>query len=137
MENRVKRQKHVLLPRYFKKIGLVTIGLAFVPLIIFRLMGLQSLHAHKDLIKVLLLDFLIVGLSLIAWSEDKLEDEMTVTLRLKSIAQVFGLAVFYVLIDPIFNFFKGHGIDFISGQQLIILMLLLYLMTYYSQKNSR
>lgn len=137
MEGRLSKRKHVLLPRYCKKIGIALIVLAFVPVIVSRIIGLEFMHAHKEIIKILLLDFLIVGLALIAWSEDKVEDERTVTLRLKSIAQVFGLAVLYVLYDPIINFFKGHENYFVSGPELIILMLLVYLMTYYGQKNSR
>jgi hypothetical protein len=70
-------------------------------------------------------------------SRDKEEDELTIYLRLTAMLDMFVFAVIYVIIKPlIVLMFQTTFID-ITGQQLVTLMLVGYLVSYYLKKYNR
>lgn len=137
MESKRRKNKHVLLPVYFKKVGLAVMILAFVPAIIVKSMNFELMQSQKELFRVLTLNAFILGLLFVAWSRDKVEDEMTVSIRLKSMSWTFTWAVLYVIITPLIDLLFKDPIDDLTGQQVVMSMLFVYLIMYYLQKRGR
>lgn len=134
---RKRNEKDIfLLPRYFKLIGLFVIAVAFVPITIAILMHIKMSMPAKELFKTCTLNAFILGLLLIAWSKDKIEDELTFTIRLKSMSWTFIWGVLFVIITPLIDFLF-YGKQDLTAQSLIMSMLFVYLIMYYLQKRGR
>lgn len=137
MENKKDKKDIALLPNRFKIIGIVIMILAFVPAIIIKSMNIKLIQSHKELFKVMTLNVFILGLFFIAISKDKIEDEMTFIIRLKSMALTFSFTVLSVIIKPIVDLlFKNPPSD-LTGQQIVMNMLFVYMIIYYVQKRGR
>ena len=95
------------------------------------------MQSQKELFRVFTLNAFIVGLLFVAWSRDKVEDEMTIAIRLKSMAFTFSWAVFYVIVKPIVDLLFKDPIQDLTGQQVVMSMLFVYLIIYYVQKIGR
>ncbi len=137
MESKRRKKEPVLLPVYFKKVGLVVMILAFVPAIIVKSMNVEMVQTQKELFRVFTLNAFILGLLFIAWSKDKVEDEMTVSIRLKAMSWTFTWAVLYVIISPFIDLLFKDPIGVLTGQQVVMSMLFVYLIMYYLQKFGR
>ena len=137
MESKINKKEAVLLPKYFKKIGLVVMILAFVPAVVVKSMNVEMVQSQKELFRIFTLNAFILGLLFVAWSKDKVEDEMTVALRLKAMAWTFGWAVLYVIVKPIVDLLFKDPIRDLTGQQVVMSMLFVYLIMYYLQKIGR
>lgn len=137
MEFLTNKKKYTLLPVYFKKIGIVVILLSFLPLIIVKTFDIELIKSQKELFKTLTLNILILGMVFIAWSRDKIEDEMTMSIRLSSMAWTFLWAVLLVVVRSSFDFlFHGTSSEF-TAHPLVIMMLFYYLFVYYLKKQAR
>jgi hypothetical protein len=137
MESKRSKNGPVLLPVYFKKVGLVVMILAFVPAIIVKSLDIELVQTQKELFRVFTLNVFILGLLFVALSKDKVEDEMTVAIRLKSMAMTFTWAVLYVIIKPIIDLLFKDPIGNLTGQEVVMSMLFVYLIMYYLQKLGR
>lgn len=137
MESKKRKNGPILLPVYFKKIGLAVMVLAFVPATIVKSMSVELMQTQKDLYRVLTFNALILGLLFVAWSKDKVEDEMTVSIRLRAMAWSFTTTVLYVIFRPIVDLVFKDPIGTIMGQELVFCMLFGYLVMYYLQKRGR
>jgi hypothetical protein len=137
MENENYKKEPVLLPVYFKKIGLAVMVLAFVATISVRTMNVQWGIGQKEMFREFTLNGFILGLLLLACSRDKVEDEMTVLIRLKSMSWTFIWAVLYVIISPIFDLLFDDVISNLTGKQVVGSMLFVYLIMYNWQKKIR
>jgi hypothetical protein len=137
MESKRRKKELTLLPVYFKKVGIVVIILAFVPAILVKSMNVELIQTQKDLFRVFTLNAIILGLLLVTWAKDKVEDEMTVFIRLKAMAWTFTWAVLYVIISPFVDLLFKDPIGVLTGQQVVMSMLLAYLIMYYLQKIGR
>lgn len=137
MELLTNKKKYTLLPVYFKKIGIIVILLSFLPLIFIKTFDIELIHYQKELFKTLTLNILILGLLFIAWSRDKIEDEMTMSIRLSSMAWTFLWAVLLVVIKPLFDFLFYGTSSVFTAQPLVIMMLFYYLFVYYQKKRAR
>jgi hypothetical protein len=126
-----------LLPFYFKQIGVGIILVAFLPAIVVKGMSLGLNNGDRELLKYLSLNFLIFGMLVIGFSKDKLEDELTMALRLRSIVFAFVLAATGVILQPVSDWFFGFPFVDIDGQDVVFAMLLVYLTIYYLQKKGR
>lgn len=136
MKNQKTKNEFGLLPNYFKKIGIVIMLLSVIPAIMIKALHIKLGVTSKEFLKLLTINIFILGLLFIAWSKDKIEDEMTVALRLKSMGFAFIWAIFYVIIAPFVNILVNYPTD-ITGQSLVLSMLLVYLFMYYVQKKGR
>ena len=137
MESKINKNEAVLLPKYFKKIGLVVMILVFVPAVVVKSLNIEMVQSQKELFRVFTLNAFILGLLIVAWSKDKVEDEMTVAIRLKAMAWTFSWAVLYVIIKPIVDLLFKDPIQDLTGQQVVMSMLFVYLIMYYIQKIGR
>ena len=137
MESKRHKNEVALLPKYFKKIGLVVMILAFVPAVVVKSMNVETVQSQKELFRIFTLNAFILGLLFVAWSKDKVEDEMTVAIRLKAMAWTFSWAVLYVIVKPIVDLLFKDSIQDLTGQQVVMTMLFVYLIMYYLQKIGR
>ena len=78
-----------LLPNYFKKVGLSLIIISIMSAVIIKLFHLDDLF-NKKILGTIFLDLLIIFCCLIIFSRDKIEDEMTILIRLKQFAGTFA-----------------------------------------------
>ena len=78
-----------LLPVYFKKFGLVLVLLTIAIPVAFKLSSAEVLLSNKDLLKIITKSLFMIGLTIIGFSKDKIEDEMTMIIRMKAIIMSF------------------------------------------------
>lgn len=137
MQCKRSKKEPGLLPLYFKKIGLLVMILAFIPAIIVKSVNVELVQTQKEIFRVLTLNAFILGLLFVAWSRDKVEDEMTVSIRLKAMSWTFTWAVLYFIITPFIALLFKDLIVRLTGQLVVMSMLFVYLTIYYLQKLSR
>ena len=127
MEKNRKKQL-ILLPNYFKIIGIAAIAFDALFLISNIIFDLRS-PLYIQLMYVIL----IVGLFFIGWSKAKQEDELNTMLRFQAISFAFIFAIFYVFINYLGKFIplSDEFLYSISAYRLIIIMLVAYIITYY------
>ncbi len=126
-----------LLPNYFKKIGIALCVITFIPPIIIKAAHINLTAAQKDLAKLLCGNAFLLGLFFIAWAKDRIEDEMTIALRLRSLAWAFSWAVLYLILYPFtYLMFCDSPIE-MSGVQVMMSMNFVYLLAYNYAKLKR
>ena len=123
------------LPTYFKRIGLAVMVLAVVPLVLKAIGSIDMARQTRHLVGVLTMNAFILGMLLIALAKDKVEDEMFIAIRIQSMAVAFIFAVFYVIVTPFVALAFNDPVDTMTGQQVVLTMLLIYLFTYYMRKR--
>jgi hypothetical protein len=137
MQNEKFNKQPKLLGVHFKKVGIGVMILSLVPGLIIKMMHIVIIESQKDPFKSLSYSGFLLGLLFIALSRDKVEDELTIHIRITSMQEMFIFAVIYVMIKPlIVLMFQSPFID-VTGQQLVTLMLVGYLISYYLKKLNR
>jgi hypothetical protein len=126
MESKKRKKKLVLLPVYFKKIGFVVIILAFVPAITVKSMNFELMQSQKELLRILTFNAFLLGLLFVVWSKDRVEDEMTFSIRLKAMSWTFAWVVLYVIISPFIDLLFKYPIGTLTGQQVVMSMLFVW-----------
>ena len=133
----VRHNQTGLLPNKFKKLGWVIVLLA----ILFALVAGAGFIPLEASVKVSmrhgLLNVLILGMLLIAWAKDSVEDELTLLIRFRVLGSAFIWAVLLVIIKPFIDMLFQDSISEMGGQQLVLSMLFYYLMVYNIQKRNR
>jgi FtsH-binding integral membrane protein len=137
MREHPQKNQTGLLPHSFKKVGITVMVLAIVSALLVKTISIAIAQTQKNLFRVLTLNVFILGLLFVAWSRDKVEDEMTLALRLKSMGFAFLWAVLLVIVEPLVNVFFRNPIENGRAQGLVISMLFVYLTLYYLQKKGR
>ena len=137
MQNEKFNKQPKLLGVYFKKIGVVVMVLSMVPGLIVKTMHIVVMESQKDLLKSLSYSGFLLGLLFIALSRDKVEDELTIHIRITSMQEMFIFAVIYVMIKPLIVWVLQSPFTDVSGQQLVTLMLVGYLISFYLKKLNR
>ena len=100
-----------LLPTYFKKIGLGLIILCVIVPIAFKLFHFQIESAKKEMIKTITKDIVIIGMVFIAFSRDKVEDELTMLLRTKALISAVFFAFTVTIVSDVFNLFLSEPVE--------------------------
>jgi len=126
-----------LLPHYFKKIGLSLVLLCMLVPIAFKLFYFQIAPIKKEMIKMIVRDIVIIGMFFIVFSREKLEDELTLLLRIKSLASgvVFGIA--NAIISDIQNICQSNTNEPIDAFRVIFYILFSHIVYYYFAKLKR
>ena len=93
-----KLQKYLLLPTYFKTIGIVGAIISLVAIV-----GLKYLMVDSDTAIFISSRVLLISLLTIAISREKIEDELIVSLRLQAYTFAFVSGVVYAIFQPIIN----------------------------------
>ena len=121
----------------------MSIGIAIVVLSILA-MFLRAFVMEGDTVwlKLLLQKTVIVGMLIMSLAKDKIEDEMTITLRAQSYAIAFVVGVLYALIMPYVEFgvsnvvhSGGEAFKDLGDFQVLLFMLMIQLMFYHFLKR--
>jgi hypothetical protein len=124
-----------LIPYAFKKVIYVVFGLIVLVAI---LSIAQVLPFEKDLVKTVLKSVLLITFLLFALTEDKVEDELILKIRLKAFAASFIYGVATLVIDPLINLiFDGRFYSDKSANELLTSMFLFYFLIFYFMKKKR
>lgn len=130
------KNKGVGFPNYFKKIGGILIVLVIVVMFILKGLDYNFNATQKGNIKILAMTLINIGLAFIALAKDKIEDEMFVHLKLKSIYGAFIFGIVFTIIYPILDIVTNDDIEQIPAQQLVAMMLFSHITMYYFLKRS-
>jgi uncharacterized membrane protein len=136
MENKRNKSQLMFFPVYFKWIGIILMVLAAC-LIGYANISDLDLSGEHEKFRVLTLSGFILGAFFLTFSKDKEEDEMTMVLRLRSLAISFAWAVIMVVIRPVLDILFGDEMTMMSSQSLILSMLIAYMLVYFIQKRNR
>lgn len=128
------------LPSQFKTIGLIVVLLTIVAMFVRAF----AMEGDTEWLKLLLQKFLLIGMLIMSVSKDKIEDEMTVSLRSQSYAIAFIVGVMYALIMPYVEFgvsnvvhYGGEAYKDLGDFQVLLFMLMIQLMFYHTLKRLR
>jgi hypothetical protein len=118
-----------LLPVYFKKVGLALVLLTAVFPILFKLSSAEVLLSNKELLKIIVRSLFMIGLTLIGFSKDKIEDEMTMIIRMKAIIMSFIYGLIFAITSPLLAYFTDVFTQD-EASVIFIQMLIMYLIWY-------
>lgn len=128
------------LPHKFLYIGIVVATLSIVTMFIRAF----ALEGDSEWLKPILQKSLLIGMLIMSVSRDKLEDEMTVSLRAQSYALAFVIGVIYALIMPYVDYGVsnvvnegGEALKDLGDFQVLLFMLMIQLMFYHNLKRYR
>lgn len=97
-KNMKKLQNLKLLPNRVKGIGIIMVVISFIALI-----AGMFLFADYHTLRLLIKNLLLISLLLVSISRDKVEDELTLVLRLQSYGFAFITGVVYAMVQPFAN----------------------------------
>lgn len=137
MKTLEKMNEMDLFPNYVKKLGIGLMLLGFIPAAIAKFRNTSFIIAHQQTFYIITMNLFILGLFCIAWAKDKKEDERSIHIRMRSISWTFMFAIFYIISGPIIELMFGGGMFSLSGQQVVVTMLIVYISMYYIQKNGK
>lgn len=128
------------LPHRFMSIGIAIVLLA-IALMFVRAFAIDG---ETVWLKQLLQKTLLVGMLIMSLSKDKIEDEMTLSLRAQSYAVAFVIGVIYALVMPYVEFgvsnavhSGGEAFKDLGDFQVLLFMLMIQLMFYHNLKRFR
>ena len=114
--------------------GIGIILIALLTGLSIKLWQIEMTPTQKAFFKAFTMNGFILGLLFVALAKEKIEDEMIAQMRLKAMSQTFITAVLYVIVRPFMDLVLRDPIQDITGQFLVIFMLLGYLLNFHSQK---
>ena len=132
MENKLHNIQKGFFPNNFRKIGVGIMVLAIIPAIILKLMDFEFSQTQKEILKMITVNSFILGLFFVVWSKDKIEDELKIYLKLKAFGATVVFAVAMVIIIPIIDLIFQDPIEVYTGRHIVILMLFMHQVFYYS-----
>jgi hypothetical protein len=136
MESKINKNKGAGIHKHFKKMGIGIIVLALLTGLSIKLLHIEMMPTQKAFFKAFTMNGFILGLLFVALAKEKIEDEMIAQMRLKAMSQTFITAVLYVIVKPFMDLVFRDPIEDVTGQFVVIFMLLGYLFNYHSQKFS-
>jgi hypothetical protein len=126
-----------LLPNYFKKIGAGILIITFIVMLSFKFAHVNFAVYTKEIIKTCTKDLILLSLSFIAFSKDKIEDELTMLIRIKAIVSAFVFCITYFIVGDIISLITREPMDTATSFSFILQALLIYLFTYSTAKFFR
>jgi hypothetical protein len=134
----LKKMVNFRLPYRFMKIGILVFGLTIAGMFVRAFV----LEGDTEWLKLLLQKTLLIGMLIMSLSKDKIEDEMTISLRSQSYAIAFVVGVAYALIMPYVEFgvsnlvhSGGESYKDLGDFQVLLFMLMIQLMFYHVLKR--
>ncbi|MEM5566803.1 hypothetical protein WNY78_16905 [Psychroserpens sp. AS72] len=123
----------------------MSIGIAIVLLSIAGMfVRAFAMEGETEWLKQLLQKTMLVGMLIMSISKDKIEDEMTISLRAQSYAIAFVVGVIYALVMPYVEFgvsnivhSGGEAFKDLGDFQVLLFMLMIQLMFYHNLKRYR
>ena len=128
------------LPNRFMSIGIAIVLLSIVMMFVRAF----AMEGDTQWLKLLLQKTVLVGMLIMSLSKDKIEDEMTISLRAQSYAIAFVVGVIYALVMPYVEFgvsnavhSGGEAFKDLGDFQVLLFMLMIQLMFYHNLKRYR
>ena len=128
------------LPHRFMPIGIAIVLVSIVMMFVRAF----ALEGDTQWLKLLLQKTVLVGMLIMSLSKDKIEDEMTVSLRVQSYAIAFVVGVIYALVMPYVEFGVSNAVHSggevfkdLGDFQVLLFMLMIQLMFYHNLKRYR
>jgi len=123
----------------------MAIGIAIVLIsIVMMFVRAFAMEGDNQWLKLLLQKTVLVGMLIMSLSKDKIEDEMTISLRAQSYAIAFVTGVIYALVMPYVEFgvsnvvhSGGEAFKDLGDFQVLLFMLMIQLMFYHNLKRYR
>ena len=123
----------------------MVIGIAIALLsIVMMFVRAFAMEGDTQWLKLLLQKTVLVGMLIMSLSKDKIEDEMTISLRAQSYAIAFVTGVIYALVMPYVEFgvsnvvhSGGETFKDLGDFQVLLFMLMIQLMFYHNLKRYR
>ena len=123
-----------LLPNYYRKIGFALVGIVIIIII---LSITKIIVAEDELLKSISGSILLIAFLLIALASNKIEDELTIIIRLRAFAVAFIMGVIWTATDPLVNLmFEGQFFTNLGAIGLLNTMFVVYFITVFFKKNS-
>ena len=137
--NMKKLQNWKLLPYRFKGIGTTMVVITIITMI-----AGKFLFADYHTLRLLIKNLLLVSFLIVTISRDKVEDELTLVLRMQSYAFAFIAGVIYALVQPFANLLvetiisaKTAAFAELDVKQVLFFMLLVQLFYFNVTKRLR
>lgn len=138
--NRFHKLINFRLPHRFMTVG-ITIVLLSIVMMFVRAFAMEG---ETEWLKLLLQKTVLVGMLIMSLSKDKIEDEMTISLRAQSYAIAFVVGVIYALVMPYVEYgvsnavhSGGEAFKDLGDFQVLLFMLMIQLMFYHNLKRYR
>ena len=138
--SRFQRGINFRLSHRFMSIGIAIVSLS-IGMMFIRAFAMEG---DTEWLKLLLQKTMLIGMLVVSLSKDKIEDEMTVSLRAQSYAIAFVVGVLYALIMPyvefgVSNVVHSGGEEFknLGDFQVLLFMLMIQLLFYHNLKRFR
>ena len=138
--NRFQKFVKLRLPHRFMTVGIAIVLLSIVMMFVRAF----AIDGDTAWLKQLLQKTLLVGMLIMSLSKEKIEDEMTISLRAQSYAIAFVIGVIYALIMPYVEFgvsnavhSGGEAFKDLGDFQVLLFMLMIQLMIYHNLKRYR
>jgi hypothetical protein len=138
--NRFYKLLEFRLPHRFMTIGITVVLLSIVMMFVRAFV----IEGDTQWLKLLLQKIVVVGMLIMSLSKDKIEDEMTVSLRVQSYAIAFVVGVIYALVMPYVEFGVSNAVHSggevfkdLGDFQVLLFMLMIQLMFYHNLKRYR
>ncbi|WP_339754557.1 hypothetical protein [uncultured Winogradskyella sp.] len=138
--NKFQKLINIRLPHRFMLVG-ITIALLSIVMMFVRAFAMVG---DTLWLKLLLQKTVLIGMLILSLSKDKIEDEMTISLRAQSYAIAFVIGVLYALIMPYVEFgvsnavhSGGESFKDLGDFQVLLFMLIIQLMFYHNLKRYR
>jgi hypothetical protein len=124
-----------LLPTSFKKVAL---GIMLVTTLFVVLSMTKTLLIDKEIVKDIAKSGFLVALLLLVMTRNKIEDELTLRIRLKAFSATFLYGVVIVILEPFINFlFGGSFLSDKGAAELLISMFFFYFIMVFLMKKNR
>lgn len=125
-----------LLPNKYKK---VAYGFMLLSVLVPILSKVGVVTIEKEVTKTIFSSGILLSMLLLALTRDKLEDELTLKIRLKALAISFIYGVGYVIAGPFVNLlFDGEFLyEDMGMESLLLTMFLFYFMMFNLMKRNR
>ena len=138
--NRFQKLINFRLPHRFMTVG-IAIALLSIVMMFVRAFAMEG---DTLWLKLLLQKTVLIGMLIMSLSKDKIEDEMTNSLRAQSYAIAFVVGVIYALVMPYVEFgvsnvvhSGGESFKNLGDFQVLLFMLMIQLMFYHNLKRYR
>jgi hypothetical protein len=118
-------------------IGLALIIVCILIPVAHKIFHFETIASKKEMIKTIIKDCFMLGLVFIAFAKDKIEDELTMLLRLKSLASGVFFSFAYMFASDFLNIILGEPIEPFSAYHIIFNTLAWQITFYYLAKSSR
>lgn len=124
-----------LLPTIFKKVAL---GILLLTVLFMVLALSKTINMQAELAKSITKTGFLISLLIFALTKNKVEDELTLKIRLSAFTGSFIVGVVFIITEPFIKLLFGDSFMSDKGAaEILIIMFLFYFMSFYSRLKQR